>query len=70
MNNFRIGPKLHDGYKFATHIIDMETGHILWIAHGKKKQVVYDFIEYVGLKWMSHVKAVARDMNSDFEGFY
>lgn len=59
--------KLHDGYKYATHIIDMETGHILWIAKGKKKQVVYDFIEHVGLKWMENVKAVACDMNSDFQ---
>lgn len=59
--------KLHDGYKYATHIIDMETGHILWISHGKKKQVVYEFIEFVGLKWMDTVEAVACDMNSDFE---
>ena len=59
--------KLHDGYRFATHIIDLETGHILWIAHGKKKQVVYDFIEHVGLEWMDGVEAVACDMNSDFE---
>lgn len=59
--------KLHDGYRYATHIIDMETGHILWISHGKKKQVVYDFIEFVGLEWMSNVEAVACDMNSDFE---
>ena len=59
--------KLHCGYKFATHIIDMETGHILWIAEGKKKQVVYDFIEHVGIDWMKNVKAVACDMNSDFE---
>ena len=58
--------KLHKGYKFATHIIDMLTGHILWIAEGKKKKVVYDFIEHVGKEWMSHVKAVALDMNSDF----
>ena len=36
--------KLHNGHRYATHIIDMETGHILWIAGGKKKQVVYDFI--------------------------
>lgn len=28
--------KLHDGYKYATHIIDYDTGHILWIAEGKK----------------------------------
>lgn len=59
--------KLHDGYRYATHIIDMETGHILWIAGGKKKQVVYDFIEHVGMDWMSHVEAVACDMNSDFQ---
>lgn len=44
--------KLHNGYRYATHIINMESGHILWIAHGKKKQVVYDFIEHVGLEWM------------------
>ena len=59
--------KLHNGYRYATHIIDMETGHILWIAGGKKKQVVYDFIEHVGLKWMDQVEAVACDMNSDFQ---
>ena len=59
--------KLHDGYRFATHIIDLENGHILWIAHGKKKQVVYDFIKHVGLEWMEGVEAVACDMNSDFE---
>ena len=59
--------KLHDGYQYATHIIDYETGHILWIAKGKKKQVVYDFINHVGPKWMSKVEAVACDMNSDFE---
>lgn len=59
--------KLHDGYRYATHIIDMETGHILWISHGKKKQVVYDFISHVGLDWMDSVEAVACDMNSDFQ---
>ncbi len=59
--------KLHNGYQFATHIIDLENGHILWIGHGKKKQVVYDFIEHVGLEWMDGVEAVACDMNSDFE---
>lgn len=59
--------KLHDGYVFATHIIDLENGHVLWIAEGKKKKVVYDFIEHVGMEWMEHVEAVACDMNSDFQ---
>ena len=58
--------KLHDGYRFATQIMDMETGCILWLQAGKKKKVVYDFIEHVGLEWMSKVEAVSSDMNSDF----
>ena len=27
--------KLHDGHRYATHIIDMDNGHILWISYGK-----------------------------------
>lgn len=59
--------KLHDGHKYAVIIIDMETGHILWLAHGKKKASVYSFIEHVGKEWMDGVEAVACDMNSDFQ---
>lgn len=59
--------KLHNGHKYAVVIIDMETGHILWLAHGKKKATVYSFIEHVGLEWMDNVEAVACDMNSDFQ---
>ena len=59
--------KLHNGRRYATHIIDLENGHILWIQSGKKKQVVYDFIDHVGMKWMDNVEAVACDMNSDFQ---
>ncbi len=58
---------MHDGHRYATHIIDLETGHVLWIQNGKKKQVVYDFIEHIGMDWMNEVEAVARDMNSDFQ---
>ena len=59
--------KLHDGHKYAVIIMDMETGHILWLAHGKKKASVYSFIEHVGKEWMDGVEAVACDMNSDFQ---
>ena len=59
--------KLHNGYKYASLIIDMESGHILWLAHGKRKRTVYDFIDHVGEAWMDGVETVACDMNSDFE---
>lgn len=59
--------KLHDGHKYATVIIDLDTGHILWLAHGKKKECVHSFIDYAGEEWMDGVEAVACDMNSDFQ---
>jgi len=34
---------------------------------GKKKAVVYDFIDHVGMDFMDGVEAVACDMNSDFQ---
>ena len=59
--------KLHDGHRYATVIMDLETGHVLWLAHSKKKQVVRDFCDFVGEEWMSGVVGVACDMNADFE---
>ena len=59
--------KLHNGYQYATVILSMETGHVLYLAKGKKKQVVYEFIDFVGEEWMDHVEAVCCDMNSDFQ---
>lgn len=57
---------LHKGHKYATLIMDLETGHILWLARSKKKQIVRDFIEHVGMEWMRNVKAICCDMNADF----
>ena len=59
--------KLHNGHKYATHIIDLETGAVLYIHTGKTKAVVEEFIQLVGKKWMQHVEAVAMDRNSDFQ---
>ncbi len=58
---------LHHGHQYATHIINLETGKILYVARGKKKEVVYDFIDLVGQDWMKNIEAVACDMNSDFQ---
>ena len=39
--------KLHYSHKFVTIKVDMNTSYILWVQEGKKKQVVYDFINHV-----------------------
>ena len=59
--------KLHDGHKYATIIRSMDTGHVLYLANGKKKQVIYDFINFAGEDWMDNVEAVCCDMNSDYQ---
>ena len=46
---------LHKGHEYATIIIDLETGHVLWLAYGKKKKALYDFIKFVGEEWMDGV---------------
>ena len=51
--------KLHNGHQYATVIIDMETGHILWLARGKKKECVFSFIDHVGEEWMAALKRYA-----------
>ena len=58
--------KLHNNRKYATVIMDLDTGHVLYLAHTKQKRVVYDFMDFVGDEWMSNVEAVASDMNADF----
>ena len=47
---------LHEGRKFATIIIDLDTWHVLWLSYNKKKQCVYEFIDYVGEEWMRGVQ--------------
>jgi transposase len=58
---------LHAGHRYAVIFIDLDTGHVLFIARGRKKQTVHDFIDFVGEEWMDGVEAVACDMNSDFQ---
>lgn len=52
--------------KFATFIMDMETGEVLWEAHSKTKEAIRDFARYVGAEWLKGVEALACDMNADF----
>ena len=46
--------------------MDLDTGHVLYLAHTKQKKVVYDFMDFVGDEWMRGVEAVASDMNADY----
>ena len=61
---------LHKGHHYATVVIDLENGDILWCEEGKKKEQVYNFIAFMGPDWMSHVKAVCMDMNAQYDSAF
>ncbi|QUC04077.1 transposase family protein [Atopobium sp. oral taxon 416] len=44
--------KLHNCRRWATVIIDLKMGHVLWLAYSKKRQVVHEFCDFVLAEWM------------------
>lgn len=61
---------LHSHHQYATVIMDLETGEILYVAYGKQKQVVYNFMKLFGEQFMQHVVAVASDMNAGYQAAF
>ena len=59
--------KLHDGHRYATVVLDLESGHVLWLARGKRLSALEGFFDLAGDEWMGGVEAVACDVNSDCE---
>ena len=57
---------LHRGHHYATVVLDLGTGEVIWCSEGKRKQQVKDFIDDMGKEWMSHVVAVSMDMNNQY----
>ena len=56
--------------RFCTIIIDAETGELLYLRKGKTKRQVLDFFDWVGADFMSHVEAVAMDMNANYSAAF
>ena len=44
--------KLHNGRRCATVVRALKTGHVLWLAYSKKRQVVHEFCDFVLAEWM------------------
>ena len=59
--------KPHDGHRYATVVLDPESGHVPWLARGKRRSAPEGFFDLAGDEWMGGVEAVACDMNSDHE---
>ncbi len=47
-------------------VIDAQTGELLYLEKGKKKEQLEHFFTWVGDDFMSHVKAISMDMNTNY----
>ena len=61
---------LHRGHRYATVVIDVESGDVLFCEEGKKKEQILHFIQAMGKQWMSKVQAVSMDMNAQYDSAF
>lgn len=54
------------GHRYATTVMDIETGEVLWVGVGRSISDFKKFFEEFNLDILSDVKAVAMDMNAAF----
>ena len=57
---------LHKGHSYATCVMDLETGDILWVGKGRAMHDFAKFFEEVPSDTLSAVIAVAMDMNASY----
>ena len=57
---------LHKGHSYATCVMDLETGDILWVGKGRALKDFEKFFEEIKSDTLSEVIAVAMDMNASY----
>ena len=57
---------IHKGHSYATSVMDLETGDILWVGKGRTLNDFAKFFEEINADTLSAVIAVAMDMNASY----
>lgn len=57
---------IHKGHSYATCVMDLDQGDVLWVGKGRSKDCFSKFFEEIDLMYLSNVKAVAMDMNASY----
>ena len=57
---------IHKGHSYATCVMDLEQGDILWVGKGRAMKDFEKFFEYVPSDSLSAVIAVAMDINASY----
>ena len=57
---------IHKGHRYATCVMDLDTGDVLWAGKGRTKADFSIFFQEIDLNHLSEVEAVAMDMNASY----
>ncbi len=57
---------IHKGHSYATSVMDLETGDVLWVGSGRTLKDFAKFFEEINPDTLSAVIAVAMDMNASY----
>ena len=57
---------IHKGHTYATSVLDLETGYVIWVGKGRTKEDFANFFEEVDADYLSEVNAIAMDMNASY----
>ena len=57
---------IHKGHRYATCVMDLANGDVLWVGQGRSKECFERFFTDIDLKYLSEVKAIAMDMNASY----
>ena len=57
---------IHKGHTYATCVMDLESGEVLWVGSGRSKEDFRAFFDEIDPSFMADVKAIAMDMNASY----
>ncbi|WP_320127720.1 ISL3 family transposase [uncultured Sphaerochaeta sp.] len=57
---------LHKGHRYATVVLDWQTGEILFLEEGNGERQLLHFFGKVGHAWMARVRSISMDMNAQY----
>ena len=52
---------IQKGHRYATVIINLESGSVIWVGRGRSRESIRSFFEQLGVDACQRIKAVALD---------
>lgn len=57
---------IHKGHKYATCVMDLDEGDVLWVGKGRTKADFSKFFQEIDMNYLSEIEAVSMDMNASY----